>query len=198
MDITESGRWLLSNELKPLRVTVFGGSQPQKGESSYNEALKLGELLGRFGCAVLTGGYIGTMEAVSHGAARAGGHVIGVTCDEIETWRPVQPNSWVMEELRYPTLRERLFALIEQCDVAFALPGGIGTMEEITVMWAQLQVGAIEPRPLILIGTEWKTVIDTFYSVLSKYIARKDRQWVNSVTDVDEAMELLLESFPTT
>ena len=198
MDITENGKRLVSKELKPLRVTVFGGSQPQKGESSYNEAMKLGELLGRFGCEVLTGGYIGTMEAVSHGAAITGGHVIGVTCDEIEAWRPVQPNSWVIEELRYPTLRERLFALIEQCDVAFALPGGIGTLEEIIVMWAQMQVGAIEPRPLILIGKEWKTVIDTFYSVLGKYIAENDRQWLNSVTDIDEAIQLLLVSFPTT
>ncbi len=195
--MTENRKFLLSKDSKPLRVTVFGGSLPQRGDKPYNEAMKLGKLLGTSGCAVLTGGYIGTMEAVSQGTALAGGHVIGVTCDEIEAWRPVQPNSWVMEELRYSTLRERLFALIEKCDVAFALPGGIGTLEEIVVMWAQMQVGAIDHRPLILIGNEWKRVIDSFFDILGKYIADKDRQWVNSVTDIDEAFRLLQEFFPT-
>jgi hypothetical protein len=103
------------------RVTVFGGSNP--GERDYEQALQLGRLLGLAGCTVLTGGYIGTMEAVSRGAAEGGGHVVGVTCDEIEAWRPVRPNPWVQEEMRYPTLRQRLFALIENCDAAIALPG---------------------------------------------------------------------------
>ena len=71
---------------------------------------------------MLTGGYIGTMEAASRGAAEAGGHVIGVTCQEVETWRRVTPNAWVLEEWRYPTLHERLLALIDGCDAAIALP----------------------------------------------------------------------------
>jgi len=76
-----------------LKVTVFGGSRPD--EAGYQQALQLGRLLGQAGYAVLTGGYIGTMEAVSRGAAEAGGHVIGVTCEDIEQWRKVNPNRWV-------------------------------------------------------------------------------------------------------
>ncbi|MDI6694379.1 MAG: hypothetical protein QME21_04975 [Anaerolineales bacterium] len=63
-------------------VTVFGGSRPTPED--YEQALHLGRLLGGSGYIVLTGGYIGVMEAVSRGASEAGGHVIGVTCDEIE------------------------------------------------------------------------------------------------------------------
>ena len=73
----------------PRFVTVFGGASPT--EPDYNAALRLGKLLGQAGCSVLTGGYIGTMEAVSRGAAESGGHVIGVTCEEIEAWRKVSP-----------------------------------------------------------------------------------------------------------
>ena len=112
--------------MNPKRITVFGGSQPRPGDPAYQEALRLGQLLGQAGYAVLTGGYIGTMEAVSRGASENGGHVIGVTCDEIESWRPVKPNPWVQEELRFPTLRQRLYALIDECHAALALPGGIG------------------------------------------------------------------------
>ena len=80
----------MENEIK--RVTVFGGSKPHAGSQAYAQAQRLGELLALAGCTVLTGGYIGAMEAVSRGAAEAGGHVIGITCDEIESWRPVKPN----------------------------------------------------------------------------------------------------------
>ena len=80
-----------------MKVSVFGGSQPREGTTAYEEARKLGELLAKQGHVVLTGGYIGTMEAVSRGAAEAGGHVIGVTCEEIERWRKVGGNRWVKE-----------------------------------------------------------------------------------------------------
>src|SRR5690606_21772609 len=104
------------------RISVFGGSKPRPGEPDYEQALRLGSLLGAAGYTVLTGGYIGTMEAVSRGAAEAGGHVVGITCDEIEAWRPVKHNQWVLEEQRHGTLRERLSALIDGCDGALALP----------------------------------------------------------------------------
>src|SRR5512139_2410435 len=105
-----------------LNITVFGGSQPKEGDPAYREAFELGRLLAQAGHTVLTGGYIGTMEAVSRGANGAGGHVIGVTCEEIEKWRPVKPNRWVIEERRRSTLQERLTDLIKGCDAAIALP----------------------------------------------------------------------------
>ena len=83
-----------------MRISVFGGSQPREGSTAYAEAQQLGRLLAERGHVVLTGGYIGVMEAVSRGAREAGGHVIGVTSEDIEAWRPIKANAWVMEELR--------------------------------------------------------------------------------------------------
>ncbi|OQY36205.1 MAG: hypothetical protein B6I38_00190 [Anaerolineaceae bacterium 4572_5.1] len=173
------------------RVTVFGGSKPQAGSPAYAQAQKLGELLALAGCTVLTGGYIGAMEAVSRGAAEAGGHVIGVTCDEIESWRPVRPNRWVHEEMRYPTIRQRLYALVDNCDAALALPGGIGTLAEIAVTWSQLQIQALEPRPLIAIGTGWKNTFATFHAELGDYVAINDRRWLQFAPDVETAVTQL-------
>ncbi len=170
-------------------VTVFGGSRPN--ERDYQQALRLGQLLGQAGYAVLTGGYIGTMEAVSRGAAENGGHVIGVTCDEIERWRPVSPNLWVKEERRYATLRQRLFALIDGCDAAIALPGGPGTLTEIMLTWNQLLIGSIPPRPLILIGEGWQATIAQFYASLGEYTPETQRRWVSFAADADSAVKLL-------
>ena len=83
-----------------MKISVFGGSQTKEGDTAYVEARELGRLLAERGHTVLTGGYIGVMEAVSRGAREAGGHVIGVTCEDIEAWRPIKANSWVMEEIR--------------------------------------------------------------------------------------------------
>ncbi|MBN2043758.1 MAG: LOG family protein, partial [Anaerolineales bacterium] len=136
-----------------MRITVFGGSAPKPGSLEYQQAYHLGQLIGAAGYTALTGGYIGTMEAVSRGCAEAGGHVIGVTCNEIEAWRPVKPNRWVIEEIRHPTLHARLLTLIKECDAAMALPGGVGTLAEIVMMWNLMQTASISSRPLILIGS---------------------------------------------
>ncbi|MEA2008009.1 MAG: LOG family protein [Chloroflexota bacterium] len=179
----------MEKEIK--RVTVFGGSKPQAGSPAYAQAQRLGELLALAGCTTLTGGYIGAMEAVSRGAAEAGGHVIGVTCDEIESWRPVKPNQWIHEEMRYPTIRARLYALIDNCDAALALPGGIGTLAEIAVAWSQLQVHASEPRPLIVIGDGWKNTFRKLYEELGDYIAVTDRHWLRFAPNVEAAVAQL-------
>lgn len=56
-----------------MNITVFGGAQPQTGTPAYQEAYLLGKILAGAGHTVLTGGYMGTMEAISRGAAEAGG-----------------------------------------------------------------------------------------------------------------------------
>lgn len=173
------------------RVTVFGGSQLKPGDGAYQQALHLGALLGSAGYTVLTGGYIGTMEAVSRGAAENGGHVIGVTCDEIEAWRAVHANPWVQEEMRFKTLRQRLFALIENCDAAVAMPGGVGTLAELGEMWSHLQTGGITPRPLILVGAGWREVMEQFFKSFGRFVPEKYRRILSFAEDVDQAFAML-------
>ena len=175
------------------RITVFGGAQPHPGDPAYQEALQLGQLLGRAGYTVLTGGYIGTMEAVSRGAAEAGGHVIGVTCEEIESWRAVRPNPWVIEEMRFPTLRQRLFALIENCDAALALAGGVGTLTEVALMWNQLVINALPPRPLIAIGPGWQATFQQFFTSFGSYMPPSQRHWLALAPDINSAFQQLQE-----
>jgi uncharacterized protein (TIGR00730 family) len=179
------------DEEEMKRITVFGGARPRPGEPAYDEAFRLGALLAKSGFTVMTGGYIGTMEAVSRGANEAGGHVIGMTCNEIETWRSVVCNQWVKEEKHFPSLRERLMALIDTCDAAIALPGGVGTLTEISVMWNHLLTNSIAPRPLILVGDGWRRTLHTFFDELGDYVPENQREWVRSVPDIESAVSAL-------
>jgi uncharacterized protein (TIGR00730 family) len=175
-----------------MRVTVFGSAMPVSGEAAYQEAEKLGDLLAKEGHTVLTGGYSGTMEAVSRGAAGAGGHVIGVTCLEIERWRSsIKANAWVKEEWSRPTLQDRLAVLIDNCEAALALPGGVGTLLEVMMMWNRLIIKSVSPRPLILIGPGWKAALQSFLEQQGQYVAEVDRQYLTFVDTAEEAAAML-------
>jgi uncharacterized protein (TIGR00725 family) len=173
------------------KVAVFGGAAPIPGQPAYEAAYQLGKGLAAAGHCIINGGYVGTMEAVSRGAAEAGGTVIGVTCDEIEQYRPSGPNPWLHQEIRTTQLRQRILAMIELSDAAIALPGGVGTLTEVLTTWNHLLIGAIPPRPLIVIGPEWKRAIDTFLEEFDAYISSSQRAWILFANDGETAVAML-------
>jgi uncharacterized protein (TIGR00730 family) len=177
-----------------MNISIFGGTVPQPGSDAYQQAYTLGKLLGESGLTVLTGGYMGTMEAASRGAYEGGGHVIGVTCDEIESYRPIGPNPWVKEEWRRTTLRERIDTLVESCDAAIALPGGLGTLLEICMTWNMLVINALEPKPLILIGEGWKKTMETFFAELDGYVSMASKEYLAFAPNPKAAL-IYLEEF---
>ena len=172
-------------------ISVFGSSAPQPGSAAFVEAQRVGRLLAEAGFAVATGGYMGTMTAVSQGAAEAGGHVIGVTCDQIEQFRPIGPNRWVQEEIRYATLRERLLHLVTKSDGIIVLPGGIGTLSEMTLAWSFLQVGEVAAQPLVLLGDLWRQTIAAFYT--TEYVREKDMKLLLFADDVETAVAHIIQ-----
>jgi uncharacterized protein (TIGR00730 family) len=170
-----------------MNVTIFGGADPREGDAAYEEARLLGQLLAREGHTVVTGGYIGTMEAVSRGAAEVGGRVVGVTCRQVERWRGVRANPWVAEEWPAETLMERLWRLVDRSDAAIALPGGIGTLAEIAFLWNLVLIKALPPCPLIVVGDGWRRTLDAFFEGLGSYVPGPSRALVTYASGAREA-----------
>jgi uncharacterized protein (TIGR00730 family) len=176
----------------PKIATVFGASTPKAGTPDYEVARCLGGLLAQAGWAVATGGYSGVMEAASRGAAEAGGHVIGVTSVVIENWRTdTRANSWIKEEIKFATLRERLYHLVDCCHAAIALPGGIGTLSEIAFTWSLLQTDEIKRKPLVLIGPMWGEIVSTFIREAGVYLHPGDQDLIRAVGSVEEAIDAI-------
>jgi uncharacterized protein (TIGR00730 family) len=176
-----------------MNITVFGGARPKPAELAYEQAENLGKILAEAGHTVLTGGYCGTMEAASKGAAAAGGHVVGVTCDEIERWRHQGANQWVKEEWRCATLQERMISLMDHCDAAIALPGGAGTLAEITLLWNRLIVRSTPCRLLILVGEGWKTSFSVIFDTQGNHLGVMERQQLVFANTNAEALRILQE-----
>jgi uncharacterized protein (TIGR00730 family) len=180
-----------------MKVAVFGGANAKPGDESYLQAVLLGSELAKAGHIVMTGGYVGMMEAASKGAAEAGGHVIGVTCNEVETFRPMKPNPWVKEEWRFVTLSDRMMNLVNRCDAAIALPGGVGTLAEISVLWNQVLIHAIPPKPIILMGDGWKQTFECLMLTQDSFIAVHDRKMITYAADIQSALQSLNGANPT-
>lgn len=137
-------------------VTVFGSSRPRPGDAQYSVAQELGGELARKGFIVCSGGYAGTMEAVSRGVKEAGGQTIGITAHFFKA----HANQFIDQEIRKKTWQERLFALIEHSDAFVTCPGGTGTLAELAVVWEMLNKNVISGKPLVVLGEFWRPIID--------------------------------------
>jgi len=167
-------------------ITVFGASQSHPGDTHFEEAVLCGELLARAGFAVATGGYAGSMEAVSMGARRAGGHVIGVTAPQVFSARP-GANHYVVHERSADTLTERIGLLVEDSDGAIALWGSLGTATELLTAWNLAFVAPFSNRarkPVVAVGEPWASIIPLLERSLGT-----DKGIVTVTADVTDAVE---------
>lgn len=145
-------------------VTVFGSATAAEDGPLYQQGRELGRLLAAAGHTVCTGGYDGTMAAVSRGAHERGGHVVGVT---MAAWArfSLRANAWVREEVATAGLLARLARLLES-DGFVALHGGVGTLTEVALAWQLLQAWELPPAPLVLVGAPWRAVVDALAQAL--------------------------------
>jgi hypothetical protein len=178
-------------EPKAKVISVFGSSSPLPGSADYEVARTAGRLLAQAGLAVQTGGYSGVMAAASQGAHEAGGHVIGVTSAQVERFRPMPANPWVKEEIKHPTLRERLLYLVDHCAGAIVLPGGIGTLSELALIWSFVQVNEVSPRPIVAVGGLWQHTLAAFID--ENYISPAHRELLTVVRTAPEAVKFILK-----
>jgi uncharacterized protein (TIGR00730 family) len=166
-------------------IGVFGSANTAAGTPDFEDALIVGTVLARAGHAVMTGGYGGTMGAVSKAAAEAGGHVIGVTVGLFKE-RGIKPNPWLHEEVQLPTLAARLNHLIVTPDAYVILHGGVGTLAEMALAWSLVQVAEVPARPIVLVGTQWREFVPHFQA----FSTITDRD-VRFLTIVDEAQAVV-------
>ena len=165
---------------------MFGSSRPEPGSQAYETARRVGELLARAGFSVATGGYGGTMEAVSRGAREAGGKTIGVTAAAFNT----PANQWVEEEIRVGMWHERLLKLVELGAGYVVLPGGTGTLVELAVVWEWINKGFLQEKPVVILGDFWEPVVSAIPAseVRANQIVR--------ATTPGEAVDLLVSKLP--
>ena len=180
---------LQSGTLPPMTqpvIAVFGSSRSRPGEPDYEQAVRLGTRLAEAGFAVTNGGYAGLMEAVSRGAAAANGSVIGVTVPTLFPDRP-GANGFVTTEVSAESLTERIHLMSESAAGSVVLPGSIGTLTELMIVWNDAYIATLRgeaPRPIVAIRSAWEPTILHLTNALDTTSGL-----VTMVDDVDEVLE---------
>jgi uncharacterized protein (TIGR00730 family) len=173
-------------------VTIFGGSRVEPDSAEYVAAERLGRALAERGFSVVTGGYHGTMEAVSRGARAGGGHVIGVTVEVIAKNFERLPNAFLDQEVRTAALLERIDRMVELGAAYVVLPGGSGTLAELGIVWNLALLGALHGKPIVVVGLGWERVLRTMVQEL--HTIDFDLGFLRFAKDVDEAVAVLANS----
>ena len=134
------------------RVAVFCGSSNRARPKYFDAARAVGQALAARGIEVVYGGgHVGLMGAVADAALRAGGKVIGVIPEKLQA---LEVGHTGLTELHIvPGMHPRKALMAELSDAFIALPGGMGTLDEVfeAATWTQLEYQA-KPVGLLNIG----------------------------------------------
>ena len=135
----------------------------------------------------MTGGGPGLMEAANRGAREAGGRSVGCNIAlPIEQQQNPYLDSWVT--CRHFFVRKVL--LFKYSYGFVALPGGLGTMDELFEALTLIQTGKIRNFPVVLIGTAyWRPLVDLLRRMaIDRTIAATDLELLLVTDDLDEAI----------
>ncbi len=150
-------------------MAVFGSSRATPGDGVYEQGVEVGRLLAEAGYGVVNGGYSGLMEAVSVGAVAAGGRAIGVTAPSLFPGRP-GGNSFLTEEIQAEGLLARIDTMWEMACAAIVMPGSIGTLAELVIVWNDVYLAErreAAPKPIVAFRSAWDGIVDRLTAKLS-------------------------------
>ena len=178
-------------------VAVFCASSNHINEVYFQAARQLGEIFATNGLKVIYGdGGIGLMGALADGVLSKGGHITGVIPQFMvdEGWN--NPKS--TETIVVPDMHTRKATITQMADAMVALPGGIGTLEELTecLTWKQL---GLHSNPVVILNTNG--YYDCFLKALDKMVEEhfmrpSHREHMFTVVSTPEEILEALEKAP--
>jgi uncharacterized protein (TIGR00730 family) len=206
--------WHLDTHLREIedtnfRVCLFGSARITAADPLYRTVFDLSRALAARGMDVVTGGGPGLMEAANAGVRAAS--VGGVRAAEMEApgaLTRARSRSYGLT-LDVPTLNEaanahldiksshkrfssRLDEFVRLSHGVVVAPGGIGTMLELMYVWQLQQVGMIEPRPIVLLGTGfWRGFLQWVQETQAEggYLSLRDLEYLEVADDLSQVVE---------
>ncbi|HEX5491278.1 MAG TPA: LOG family protein [Candidatus Udaeobacter sp.] len=163
-----TGLWEVVNELTRLRrttrqnyrVTIFGSARLKPKTPAYNSVKQLAAELTMMGCDIISGGGPGLMQAANEGAhsvqPKAFKRSVGI---RVELPFEQEVNPFVGQAYEHRTFFSRLHHFMILSDAFVVVPGGIGTLLELSLAWQLLQVRKLYNTPLILVGKMWAELV---------------------------------------
>jgi uncharacterized protein (TIGR00730 family) len=148
-----------------MNITVFC-SMNDVGESYTKAAREFATMIGERGYTLVWGGSnIGTMKVIADSTQAAGGRIVGISVEPIKA--KVRPNA--DEMIIAKNWPERRALLLERGDAIVVLPGGIGTLDEVTEV-LEYKKQKMHDKPIAFLNT------DGFYDGFKMQMERMDKE----------------------
>lgn len=173
-------------------VTIYGSARIEADDELYARTEEIAFRLGKAGYSIITGGGPGVMEAANKGALNAGVKSVGLN---IELPEEQSCNAYTTKSITFNHFFVRKVMLVKYAIAFVIIPGGLGTLDELTEVLTLMQTRKIKPFPVILFDYEyWEGFLDWLRSsVLSRSFISEDNfnllRVCDSPTEVIEAVQ---------
>jgi uncharacterized protein (TIGR00730 family) len=172
-------------------VTVYGASRLKPGSDDYEKTRQIAFLLGKEGFNIITGGGPGAMEAANLGAHEAGVKSVGLN---IQLPEEQVCNAFTNVTISFNHFFARKIMLVKYSTAFVIIPGGMGTLDELTEVLTLIQTHKIKPFPVVLINSAfWKGFLDWLQQqgLASGYITEEDLHLLRLSDDPKEVVDII-------
>lgn len=172
-------------------VTIYGSARLKDHEPLYAEIEDIAYRLGQTGFAIITGGGPGVMEAANKGAFNAGATSVGLN---IQLPEEQYLNPFTTKSITFHHFFIRKVMLVKYATAFICMPGGLGTMDELSEVLTLIQTFKIRPFPVILFKSEyWRGLLDWLVdTVLHRgFISEEDMDLLRVCDDPDNVVEIV-------
>lgn len=173
-------------------VCVFCSSSSVIDDRYLRLAAELGSALAHNGiCLITGGGSVSMMGAVARAARASGGHTVGVIPQALVDMEVADHDA--DELIVTADMRTRKAEMDRRSDAFIALPGGIGTLEELTEIWTASALG-MHDKPIVVMDpwgdyAHLHALID--HLVTSGFVRAAAASAIHWVRDIDTALQLI-------
>jgi uncharacterized protein (TIGR00730 family) len=143
-------------------ICVYCGSGVGASPHYADAARTLGRLMAEAGIGLVYGGAsVGLMGEIARSVLAAGGHVVGIVPPNMPPHE--KPMQGLQELIHVQSLHERKMLMFERSDAFVALPGGVGTLEELVEQITWVQLGHHD-KPVVIANLDdyWRPLLDLF------------------------------------
>jgi uncharacterized protein (TIGR00730 family) len=170
-------------------VTIYGSARTKANDELYAQTEEIARRLGELGFAIITGGGPGVMEAANKGAREAGVVSVGLN---IELPSEQTCNAYATKSMTFNHFFARKVMLVKYATAFVIMPGGLGTLDELTEVLTLIQTHKIKPFPVLLFRSAyWKGFLDWLqgFSLAQGYISEEDFKLVRVCDTIDNIVE---------
>jgi uncharacterized protein (TIGR00730 family) len=175
-------------------VSIYGSARVKPDDDIYKNAEDIAYRLGKIGFSIITGGGPGVMEAANKGATRAGVTSVGLN---IELPQQQTINPYTTKTLSFNHFFVRKVMLVKYATAFVIMPGGIGTLDELSEILTLIQTHKMKPFPVILFNSRyWNGFLNWLENtVLLKGFITEGEFNILRVSDNPEEVAQLVQSW---